>query len=88
MTTNAEFAAQLSDLTTVVTAVAAEVTKVGTETATLVQKVADLEAAIGNGADVPQPVLDAFAALKTQVDVVKTAAQAADDLVPDATPAP
>lgn len=55
-------------------------TKIGTETSTLLQKVTDLENAAAN-ADTPQSVLDAIAE-------VKTAATAVDDLVPDATQPP
>lgn len=50
--------------------------KVSTETATLLQKVTDLETAAAN-ADTPQSVLDAIADVKAQ-------AKAVDDLVPDA----
>lgn len=51
-------------------------TKISTESSTLLQKVTDLENAAAN-ADTPQSVLDAIAAVKTQ-------AKAVDDLVPDA----
>ena len=54
-----------------------QLTKIGTETATLLQKITDLENAAGN-ADTPQSVLDAIAAVKAQAQVV-------DDPVPDAT---
>jgi len=53
-------------------------TKVSTESTTLLQKITDLENA--TTPDTPQAVLDAIAAVKAQ-------AQAIDDLVPDA-PAP
>lgn len=56
------------------------VAKVGTETSTLVQKVADLEAAISNGGNTTPEVDAALQALKDQVQVV-------DDLVADV-PAP
>lgn len=69
MATSAEIAQGLTDLT-------AEVTKIGTETTTLIAKVADLEAAINAGTVTPE-VQAAFDALKAQVKVV-------DDLVPDA----
>lgn len=56
------------------------VAKVGTETSTLVQKVADLEAAISNGGETTPEVDAALQALKDQVQVV-------DELVADV-PAP
>ena len=60
------------------TALTAQVTKIGTETSTLLTKVADLEAALSaSGAAVTPEVEAALAALKSQVQVV-------DDLVPDA----
>lgn len=52
-------------------------TKVSTESTTLLQKITDLENAVTS--DTPQAVLDAIAAVKAQ-------AQAIDDLVPDAAP--
>lgn len=55
-----------------------KLTKISTESSTLLQKVTDLENAAAN-ADTPQSVLDAIAAVKAQ-------AQAVDDLVPDAPP--
>lgn len=53
-----------------------QLTKVGAETATLLQKITDLETTAAN-ADTPQSVLDAIAVVKTQAQVV-------DDEVPDA----
>lgn len=50
-------------------------TKVSTETSTLLQKITDLENSTTS--DTPQAVLDAIAAVKAQ-------AQAIDELVPDA----
>lgn len=57
-------------------AIKTQLTKIGTETTTLLQKVADLEAAAAN-ADTPQSVLDAIADVKAQAQIV-------DDEVPDA----
>lgn len=50
--------------------------KVSAESATLLQKITDLETAAAN-ADTPQSVLDKIAEVKAQ-------AKAVDDLVPDA----
>lgn len=69
MATQQELAAQLNQ-------VATQVQKIGTETSTLVQKVADLEEAIGNQNDVSPELQSAFDALKSQVQTV-------DDLVVD-----
>jgi hypothetical protein len=52
--------------------------KVGTETAALLVKITELEAAAAE-ADTPQTVLDAIAEVKAQAQVV-------DDQVPDAPP--
>lgn len=70
MTSQAQLAA---DLTTVKDQVA----KIGAETTVTLQKVADLEAAIGNAGEVTPEVEAALAALKEQVNLV-------DGLVPDA----
>lgn len=56
-------------------AIGATLTKVSTETTTLLQKITDLENS--TTADTPQSVLDAIAAVKAQ-------AQTIDGLVPDA----
>lgn len=59
--------------------VSAQVTKIGTESTTTLQKVTDLEAALGNqGSEVSPEVQAAFDALKAQVQIV-------DDLVADTT---
>lgn len=55
--------------------------KVGNESAALVQKVADLEAAIGSQSDVSPDVVTALEAVKAQAKVV-------DDMVPDAEETP
>lgn len=70
METQAELAADLQK-------VSDQVAKIGTETSTLLQKVADLEAALAAGGPVTAEVQAAVDALKAQVQVV-------DDLVPDA----
>lgn len=70
--TNAELSAGLSDLKN-------QVTKIGTESEATLKKVQDLENAINGAQGVPQDVIDAFTALKTQVQTV-------DDLIPDTTP--
>lgn len=71
MSTQQELATQLNEIT-------AQVSKIGTETTALVQKVADLEAALANQSNVTPELQAAFDALKAQVTVV-------DDLVPDTT---
>ena len=70
MTTQAELASQLNDVT-------ALVTKIGTETQSLLDKITALEAALANAANVTPEVQAAFDALKAQAGVV-------DGLVPDA----
>jgi hypothetical protein len=70
VTTQAELAADL-------TAVKDQITKIGAETTATLQKVADLETALGNAGNVSPEVQAAFDALKASV-------QAVDDLVPDA----
>lgn len=55
----------------------AQINKIGTETATTLQKVTDLEAIIAAGGDVSPE-------LQAALDEAKAAAQRADDLTPDA----
>lgn len=74
MTTQAELAAQLNTI-------GEQVTKIGTETQGLKDKVAELETAIQNGGNVTQEVQDAL-------DAVKSKLQSVDDLVTDAAPTP
>lgn len=57
-------------------AIKTQLSKIGGETSTLLQKITDLENA-ANNADTPQSVLDAIADVKAQAQVV-------DDQVPDA----
>lgn len=73
MSTQAELAAKLNDLTTAVT-------KIGTETTSLLQKVQDLTDALANSPTTPE-VDAALSALQAQAKVV-------DDLVPDAVQVP
>lgn len=73
MSTQEEMVGQLGQLTE-------QVSKIGAETTALVGKVADLEAALANQANVSPELQTAFDALKAQVQTV-------DDLVPDAAPA-
>ena len=75
MATQAQLAADLA-------AIGAQVTKIGTETAGLQQRITELEAAIETAGGTTPEVDAALAAVKTQVQVV-------DDLVTDApTPTP
>lgn len=70
MSTQAQLAADI-------TAVADQVTKIGGETRTLLDKIAELQAAIDAAGSVAPEVTEAMAALQAQVAVV-------DGLVPDA----
>ena len=70
MSTQVELAAELSNVT-------AHVAKIGTETQTLLGKIAELAAAIATAGNTTPEVDAALAALQEQVIVV-------DDLVPDA----
>lgn len=72
MATQAELAQQLTTITD-------QVHKIGVETQSLLQKVADLETALGNQGNVTPELQAAFDALKAQV-------QSVDDLVPDTPP--
>jgi len=67
--TQQELVEQVNQLTT-------QVAKIGTETSALIQKVADLEAALNSQPNVTPELQVAFDALKAQVQTV-------DDLVPD-----
>jgi len=68
-----------TDIAQGLTALTAQVAKIGEESKATLQKVADLEAAINNAPVTPE-LQAAFDALKAQVILV-------DDLIPDA-PAP
>lgn len=70
MATQQEIAQQLTTLT-------AQIVKIGTETSITLQKVADLEAALGNQEGVTPELQAAFDALKLSIQNV-------DDLIPDA----
>lgn len=63
-----------------ITALSEQVKKIGEESKTTLQKVADLEAALSNQENVTPELQAAFDSLKQQV-------QAVDDLIPDAAPA-
>lgn len=85
MATQAEIAQGIADATAQLQAVAAQVAKVGSETAVTLQKVADLEVVIASLGGTVDPALQtAFDALKTQVQLVADATAAVDALVPDA----
>lgn len=88
MATQAELLASLTDLNSTVQGIGAGVDKVGTETQTLVQKVADLEAAIANAGGTTPEVDAALAAVKESADAVASKVKAVDDLVPDAPATP
>lgn len=74
-----EIMATQKELVDGLNSVTEQLKKVADESQSLLQKVADLEAALGNVDNVPQAVDDAFQALKKQAQVV-------DDKVGDATP--
>lgn len=81
VTTAAELGTQITDLTTQIGAVSTQLGKAKDE---VVAKVADLEARINAGADIPPDVIGAFNALKTSVNNLAVSSQALDDLNPDA----
>jgi len=70
-----------AELATRITAATAAIAKIGGETSALLDRVADLQAAIDAQGNVSPEVVDALAALEAQVRVV-------DDLVPDTEPEP
>ena len=74
MATQTELAADIANVT-------AQVAKIGTETAALLQKVTDLQTIIDSQGGVSPELQAAVDALKAQITVV-------DDLVPDAPAAP
>lgn len=74
MGTQTELAADIANVT-------AQVAKIGTETAALLQKVTDLQTIIDSQGGVSPELQAAVDALKAQITVV-------DDLVPDAPAAP
>ena len=77
MATQAEIAQGIADATAQLQAVAAQVAKVGSETAVTLQKVADLEVVIASLGGTVDPALQtAFDALKTQVQRVADATAA------------
>jgi uncharacterized phage infection (PIP) family protein YhgE len=86
MANQAELAKQLTDATTAVGKIGDGVTKIGTETKTLIQKVADLTAALANQQNVTPELQAAADALTAQVTVVDDTVKATDDLVPDGAP--
>jgi uncharacterized protein YoxC len=71
-----------AELVTEMQALKGQITKIGTETATLLEKVKELQALIDAGGNTLTP--------ETQAawEEVKTAAQGVDDEVPDAPPTP
>src|SRR5262245_39808215 len=77
-----EVVQQLNDTKTELAGVNERLVKIGTETDKLLQTIADLTAQVAN-ADIPQSVVDAVAAVKSQADVVDQTAKADDDKVPD-----
>lgn len=88
-------AVTLVTLGTKVEATTSQVNKVATETATLKTKIQELQEAIENQTGASPELLAAaeavdaqLAILDTQVNATKSAAQAADDAVPDAEPTP
>jgi hypothetical protein len=84
MATQQELAEQLGAVTSQLTEIGTGVDKVSTETATLLVKVAELEAllAAGNTVTVSPELQAAFDAVKAQADVVATKVKAVDDQVP------
>lgn len=79
-----ELAQQLNEVNATLQTVGAGVEKIGTETTTLLAKIADLETQIGNLDDVSPELQSAFDAVKEQANVVASKVQTVDALVPDA----
>lgn len=84
MATQAELVDKLKVVGTQLTDLSTEVDKVGKETDSLNQKIADLEAALANQPNATQELSDAVDAVATQVGVVSAVVKAVDDKVPDA----
>ena len=81
--TQDELVVQLNQVNTNLQAANAEITKVGGETDTLIQQIADLKALVSSGA-VGQALVDAVQGVIDQATVVKTGLDNIDAKVPDA----
>jgi len=81
--TQDEVVVQLNQVNTNLQAANAEITKVGGETDTLIQQIADLKVLITSGA-VGQALVDAVQGVIDQATVVKTGLDSIDSKVPDA----
>ena len=88
MATQAEHAAQLTALKDQVDAQSTTINKIGTETDGLKTKIAALEEALNNQANVSPEVEAAFAAVKASVDNQAALLAGVDEKVPDAPPNP
>jgi ABC-type nitrate/sulfonate/bicarbonate transport system substrate-binding protein len=87
-----EILMKLEDLTALtqaqtaqIAAMSAKADKIGSETLALLQKIADLAAAVANP-DVPPALVAAFGDLKAAADVLGGKLLAVDESVPDAPP--
>lgn len=83
MATQKEIADQLTAANEALTAVGAGVTKIGTETDGLLQKIKDLEDAINNQTNATPELVAAFEAVKATVESLGTLVTSVDDKVPD-----
>lgn len=84
MATQKEIATDVAAATARIVSLQAQITKIGGETQTLKDRIADLENSLPDNASAE--LTDAVTALKEQLGVLETATQATDDKVPDAPP--
>ena len=84
MATQAEIIADMNELKDKLAAATTKLSKIGSETDSLITRIKELEEAINSG-NVPQSVVDAFAGVKEQAGILDAALQVQDDKVPDKT---
>lgn len=87
MATQAEIASELTATKDRLVAATNKITKIGTETDSLLVKIKELEDVINAGTVTPE-LQAAFDAVKEQVTALEAAATVADDKVPDGPPTP
>lgn len=83
MATQTEIVAQLNAVNEKLVAATAKITKIGTETDSLLTKILALEEIINAGTVSPE-LQAALDAVKAQADVIESTATGVDDKVPDA----
>lgn len=84
MATQAELVTAVQEQTVLIQAIGTGITKIGSETDTLILRVKELSDALANGDTVSPELQSAFDALASQVAAVSTAVKAVDEKVPDA----